>query len=462
MRIVYGAVAQPLLHRNYVPVELNERTMKTHYQKVMAAIEKSGLDALLIYADREHGANFAYLTGYEPRFEESLLVLHKNGDRYVLLGNENLKMARHSFLEARVIHVPHFSLPYQPMLPDHTMKEKMHAAGITDNMKIGCAGWKLFTSRNEKNEELIDLPAFILDAVRACNPNGKVVNACSIFIDPQNGVRITVNANELAHYEFGSGMASGLVMDALNSAEPGKTEMEIAEKMNVKGQPITVTTICASGDRFANAVVFPRNRKIAAGDPFSITLGLRGGLTSRAAYVAAGREDLPVSETEYMKGLVIPYFKTVVSWYEMVGLGVSCADVYEMVRETLPPERYLWTLNPGHLTGQEEWMVSPFFKDSCVTIKSGMMLQMDITPHLSGYTGISAEDGVAIADENLREELRTIYPETWKRIQNRKNYMKKILGINLKKETLPLSDICGYVRPMLLKKGWALQVLAER
>ena len=91
-----------------------------------------------------------------------------------------------------------------------------------------------------------------------------------------------------------------------------------------------------------------------------------------------------------------------------------------------------------------------------------MMLQMDITPHLSGYTGISAEDGVAIADENLREELRNTYPETWKRIQNRKNYMKKILGINLKEETLPLSDICGYVRPMLLKKGQALQVLAEK
>jgi hypothetical protein len=32
----------------------------------------AGYDALLVYADREHFANLAYLTRYDPRFEEVL------------------------------------------------------------------------------------------------------------------------------------------------------------------------------------------------------------------------------------------------------------------------------------------------------------------------------------------------------------------------------------------------------
>ena len=34
-----------------------------------------GYDRLVVYADREHSANLAYLTGFDPRFEEAMLVL---------------------------------------------------------------------------------------------------------------------------------------------------------------------------------------------------------------------------------------------------------------------------------------------------------------------------------------------------------------------------------------------------
>ncbi|HZS93019.1 MAG TPA: hypothetical protein VFE42_36710 [Chloroflexota bacterium] len=38
-----------------------------------------GYDALLVYVDREHFANLAYLTGFDPRFEEALLILKPRG-----------------------------------------------------------------------------------------------------------------------------------------------------------------------------------------------------------------------------------------------------------------------------------------------------------------------------------------------------------------------------------------------
>ena len=37
-------------------------------------ITGAGMDALVVYGDREHSANIAYLTGYDPRFEGALLV----------------------------------------------------------------------------------------------------------------------------------------------------------------------------------------------------------------------------------------------------------------------------------------------------------------------------------------------------------------------------------------------------
>ena len=34
------------------------------------------LSAVVVYADREHSANLAYLTGYDARFEEALLIFN--------------------------------------------------------------------------------------------------------------------------------------------------------------------------------------------------------------------------------------------------------------------------------------------------------------------------------------------------------------------------------------------------
>ena len=43
---------------------------------------EAGYDALLVYGDREHFANLAYLTGYDPRFEEALLILLPRAEAY--------------------------------------------------------------------------------------------------------------------------------------------------------------------------------------------------------------------------------------------------------------------------------------------------------------------------------------------------------------------------------------------
>lgn len=457
MEILYGKVSMPPVHADYAPVVLKKETMEEHREKVVLRMKEEGLDALIVYGDREHGANYAYLTGFEPRFEESVLVLHADGRCYLMLGNENLKMCSYSFVKAEPIHVPHFSLPNQPMKTTKSLKELFADAGIRDGMKLGCAGWKMFTSRLDDNEALFDLPSFIMEAIRQNNPGGQIIPAGGIFLDPEKGARVRVNANEIAHYEFGAGLASLRVWKALDQVAPGKTELEIADYLSPCGQPVTVTTICAAGERFTDAVVFPRNKEIRLGDKFSVTLGLRGGLTSRAAYVAMSEQDLPEDVRDYAEKLAKPYYRMLVGWYEKVGIGVSAGEIYELAEQLLPQRDYRWTLNPGHLTGAEEWTSSPVYPGSKIRLESGMMLQADIIPSLAGYGGANAEDGVALADETLRLELEKQYPRTWERIQDRRNYMKKELGIDLREEVLPLSDLCGYLRPYLLNRECAFR-----
>ena len=52
-----------------------------------------GYHRLVVYADREHSANLAYLTGFDPRFEEAILVVGPSDEPAILVGNECFGMA---------------------------------------------------------------------------------------------------------------------------------------------------------------------------------------------------------------------------------------------------------------------------------------------------------------------------------------------------------------------------------
>ena len=57
-------------------------------ERLRARMDERGYDRLVVWADREHSANVAYLTGFDPRFEEAVLVIGRSGDPAMLVGNE--------------------------------------------------------------------------------------------------------------------------------------------------------------------------------------------------------------------------------------------------------------------------------------------------------------------------------------------------------------------------------------
>ncbi|WP_075980367.1 M24 family metallopeptidase [Bacillus massilinigeriensis] len=450
-------IEQPEIYENVSPVYLTDETINERKEKLLQLMIKEEYDVLVIYADKEHGGNFEYLTGFIPRFEEALFVMKNNGDCSYILGNENLKMAKHARTRGTVYHCPLFSLPNQPMDNDYPLEDLLEQINFSTNKKIGLIGWKMFTSKVQNNDTLFEIPHFIVEALKNVkDEHAKIVNAAYLFISGDIGVRTTNNANEIAHYEYGANLASSCMLKAMNAIDINVKESFLGNLLNAEGQTNNVVTIAATGKRFEYANLYPTNKQTKLGDPISLTTGYKGGLSSRTGFIVENQEQLPSSQKDYLDKVAIPYYQTVVYWLENIKIGMSGGTFYELIEGIYPKEKYHWHLNPGHLVSDEEWMSSPIYPNSKEELKSGMILQIDIIPSIEGYTGVSAEECIALADEELRDNLRDEYPQLWSRIQKRRSYIKEQLNINLPKEVLPLSNTVGYLRPYFLSKGTAL------
>ena len=454
-RIKMKNVIVPKVFTDVTPTVLNEETISERKNKVLKRMNEESIDSLLIYADKEHGGSFEYLTGFIPRFEEGLLVIHNSGKSTLILGNENLKMQKFSRIECDMIHYPQFSLPNQPMDNEMILEDIFSKLNLNKKNKVAIAGWKMFSTTTTNPNLMFDVPYFIINALKnTLSSKTQLINGAYLLIG-ENGARTTNNANEIAHYEYGANLSSTAILEAMNAIKVGKKETEIGSILNRDGQFNTVVTIAAAGKRFENANIYPSDKEIQHGDPISMTVGYKGGLSSRTGFAIKEEKDLPADQSDYIDRVAKPYFNAVVTWIENIKIGKKGKEIYDLIESVLPQSKYGWHLNPGHLTSDEEWLSSPIFKDSEQKIKSGMILQIDIIPSVTGYTGVSAEECIAIADNKLREDIRKNYPQLWERIQIRNEYLTNVLNINLPEEFLPLSNRVAYLRPFLLSKDIA-------
>lgn len=441
-----------------VPVFLSDETLLSRKEKVLAKMEQEGLDKLIVYGDVEHAGNFSYLVGFFTRFEEALLILSQDGKMVLMLGNENLKKYSKARLECTAVHVSLFSLPNQPNRNDKSFEELLEEAGICAGDRVGLVGWKNFTSLSDHTDSMYDLPSYIVDALKGVLKDDTLLtNQTKLFIG-EGGVRTTNNANEIAHYEYGAALASDGMLDAMNLLDIDVTEMELGDKLRRYGQHTNVVTIASAGERFVKANMFPTDRRVEIGDAISLTVGYAGGSSSRSGYAVCKREELPESARGYMEELAIPYFLAYVSWLENIRIGMRGCELFDIVEQVLPRKDYHWYLCPGHLTAEEEWMSSPIYEGSVEELKSGMIFQVDIIPSKEGMAGVSAESTVVLVDQELKDQIRTQYPELWERMEKRREYLKNVLNIVLSDDLLPMCSTVGYLRPYLLNKRFALKV----
>ncbi|TRD00360.1 hypothetical protein FJV76_05010 [Mesorhizobium sp. WSM4303] len=440
---------------------LARQTCEARIEALLARGAEAGLDAFAVYGDREHAANVAYLSGYDPRFEETLLVIVPGKQPKLLVGNEGWGYAEICDGPYERVLYQTFSLPAQPRDRSASLSDTLAACGLTTGQKIGAIGWKPFGPGDGGfGETTLDLPSFIADTLRTlAGDKGAVVNAANLLMNPTDGLRAINEADQLASFEFAATFSSQGLRNVLSGIEPGMSELQAARLMGINGLPLCCHPMLSAGKRAAYGLPSPRLDIIKRGDPITMAYGIQGSLNARAGFLVESAAELPKEISDYVDRLVAPYFAAVVDWYETVGIGVAGGALWKAVHDRIGDPFFGVSLNPGHLVHIDEWMHSPVFSGSDIKLRSGMALQVDIIPATgTSYFTTNIEDGIALADQALREEIAARYPEAWRRIEARRAFMGEVLGIRLKPEVLPFSNIPAFLPPFWLSRNSAMAV----
>ena len=424
-------------------------------EALRARMARRGHDRLVVYADREHSASLSFLSGFDPRFEEAILVVGPDGEPAILVGNECWGMAGAAPLPMRRHLLQDLSLPSQPRDRSRPLAEILAGEGLARGTRVGVVGWKTYGDRST-----LEVPAFLADCLRSLTgPDGVVENATDLMIDPADGLRVINDVDQLAFFEWAATQTSGGVGRLLAGLRPGMTEREAVRLLDWNGTPLSCHLMLTAGPRASLGLLSPADRAIERGDGFTVAFGIWGALNCRAGFVVEDAAELPEPIRDYVDRLVGPYFAAVAEWYGALRVGVAGGVLQEIVDRRLGDPFFGTFLNAGHQIHLDEWVNSPIFQGSTIPLASGMALQVDIIPATgSDYFTTNIEDGIALADEALRERFAAGYPEAWARIQARRAFMADRLGIDLHPDVLPFSNLPAYLPPFLLRPDRAMTV----
>lgn len=420
---------------------------ETYAARADAAYARAGRDWLVVYADREHLANIAFLTGFEPRFEEALLILGKGGRRILVTGNESISYAPLAGLPGlEVVLCQTLSLMGQPRGSKPNLHDVLSDLGLKTGDTIGLVGWKYLGPEEWRGAlPTFQVPAFVVDTLRSVAGDPRAVtDETSILMHPENGLRAVVDVHEIAAIEWGAARASAAVWRIVQGAREGDDEFTAASRMGYAGEPLSCHVMLASASPGSPVIGLrsPVGRKLSKGDGVTTAVGYWGGLSCRAGLF-----------TDYDEGfldLAKAYFRGLMAWYDVADIGVTGGEMFARVTEAFNEGGIDQALNPGHLIGHDEWVHTPVRPGSTEKLRSGMPFQVDVIPvPMKDNWTLNHEDSVSFADDALRTELKTLYPEVHARIEARRVFIRDEIGVTLKPCLLPLSHA-----PLALPPFW--------
>jgi hypothetical protein len=412
-------------------------------------LARAGTSWVAVYGDREHSANLLFLTGFDPRFEEALLLLGPATRRILLVGNEGIVHAVVAGLPLQIELFQGFSLMGQPRESTPHLDRVLDGLGLASADQVGVVGWKYLTTvESDDPNRPAWAPAVIVDSLRRVTGTDPI-DVTAVLMDPGDGLRGRNTADQIAAFAWAALRVSQAVFRVVRGMRPGMTERDVAALMGYAGEPLSMHPIVASGapGQPINGLRSPGGRQVAIGDGISCGIGYWGSLCCRAGLVedAAG--------IDFFTNYVRPYFLAQAAWYATVGIGVTGGEVAAAVETALAGAGAAFRpmLNPGHLVSYDEWVHSPIEPDSEVPLASGMALQCDIIPTpIPAGTALNCEDSIVLADEVLQTEIASRHPELWARIDRNRDLMQHQLGLTLRPETLPLSLANAYLPPAWL------------
>ncbi|MFT4037035.1 MAG: hypothetical protein QM692_02545 [Thermomicrobiales bacterium] len=412
-------------------------------------LRRAGTPWVAVYGDREHNANLLFLTGFDPRFEEGLLLLGPNGKRFLLVGNEGIIHAVEAKPRLDVLLYQGFSLMAQPRDKTPVLEAVLSDAGLETGDEVGVVGWKYLTNAEHADTRRPSwVPVHVVEALRRVTGTAPV-EVTAVLMSATDGLRAQNSAGQIAAFAWAALRASQSIFSVVHGLKPGMSERAAARNFGWAGEPVSMHPIVASGGagQAINGLRSPGARVISQGDGISVGIGYWGSLCCRAGMV----EDA-VSH-DFFQNYVRPYFLAQAAWYATIGIGVTGGEVFAVVDDALAGAGATFrpALNPGHLISYDEWLHSPIEHGSTIRLTSGMAIQCDIIPSpMPAGTALNCEDSIVLADAPLREAIAAEHPDLWARIQANRALMQDQLGLTLREETLPTSLANAYLPPAWL------------
>jgi hypothetical protein len=235
------------------------------------------------------------------------------------------------------------------------------------------------------------------------------------------------------------------------------TELEASQLMRPIMLPFNYHPTMLGGPNTSYGVASGGGRELQVGDPVASGLGYWGSNTARAGFLVEDASQLPDGAGDYLQKLIEPYYATAAAWYETIRIGLTAGELYDVTFSRIGDPFFGVYLNPGHFIHLDEWPGSPVSSGSTVEFRSGNAIQLDIIPITSSvYHTSQIEDGIVLADAELRASLQQQYPDAWRRIQARRAMLSSTFGIELHEEVLPLSNAAGYLPPFWLAPNLAM------
>jgi hypothetical protein len=344
------------------PARASVAEFQARVDAVLAAMDGLGLTHLVVYGDREHFANLAWLTGFDPRFEEALLIIGGQSDPLLVVGNECEGYLPVSPLYAagklRSERFQSFSLLNQPRDKSRLLMDIFLGEGIEDGAKVGCVGWKYFAdSEYPDGAHAIDLPAYLVDTLRDLAGRDSVTNATAILMHPGTGLRTFCSPAEIAYFEYTNILASEGMRRMIFGMREGMTDYELAQLAGYNGVPLGCHMTLATGD--LPGLSGPVGATLRRGTPLSTNLCYWGSNICRSGWIASSASDLPDEARDYVDSFAGPYFEAMGEWFNLLRIGTRGGELARLIAEKLPFEKFGIFLNPGHLIHHDEWLRGP-------------------------------------------------------------------------------------------------------
>jgi Xaa-Pro aminopeptidase len=425
-------------------------------------METRKLDCVLIYGDEKHHENVRYFTGFDPRFESALVVVALGREPIVITGVENQAVFSFTGHLGRSITFSPFSLQGLVEAETSQLKQVLRGAGVRQRDRVGLCGERFFTHEQYLRPETHHfVPHFVWEAVVATVGDAElVVNTTDILTHPVSGLRARKSAWELAVLELANVRAAAGIKAMLAVISAGMTEEEVlAEGLRAGGigtfgfQPTVV-----SGKRSQSSLLSATAKRLREGEPVSLHYGpsIEGycGNVSRSGLLGGAADLVPSHEWVRLHQTLADTYGALVT---AIKVGAEGGQVYLAVKAALQKAAAFGDFNAAHLTGMTEWEDTIARDGSEDRFASGHVIQADLHVRRgpSEPVPVRMQDAYALADQQLRAELRALAPEASQRIHGRRRVILDA-NISIDKTVLPLSDLAPFTWPFLQDHDYRL------